>query len=132
MATIQEIYQTLESTTKLGYVLIKGEGIDTEIGKGVAKFLLRIPNSEVSLYQLSSCYEGSVSPAEANLRKWLLDTLVPAGLVYEIKPEVYVVTDAAKNANYTFHTSMRVKKTTSDDLDGYKQKPGGMFPIPDE
>lgn len=123
MVTVAEIYQTLENTPKLGYVPIKGEGIDTKIGKGVAKFLFRIPDKGVSLGNLASCYEDG--PQEETLRKWLLDTLLPAKLVYQIDDMVYAVTDAAKNADYTFKPIK--KKQISKELE-----PDEPHYIPDE
>jgi len=83
-----------------GYVEIRGEGVkeDTTIGLGIAHFLASIPNEGI----LPDEFIGT----EKSKKDWLLEDLLPAGLVKEESPGRYIRTVAANNAAYkTFPSS---------------------------
>ena len=82
-----------------GVVFINSQDLpkspEQKIGLGIAKFLTSIPEQGLTLESLSG-FEGE------HKKKWVLEELVPRGLVRETEPDsgIYVVTDAAKNASY--------------------------------
>ena len=92
-----------------GMVEIKGEGLEekVEIGAGVATLLVEIPQEGIAVNNLRG-----LSPKFKHFKevsRWILDELLPRGLVEETEKGsgVYVVSEAARNAKYTFKPYLR-------------------------